>query len=133
MRVLYFFARRFRFRTHHKAVADAPDDARDEAVSDAVLAFVHAEPGDGGDQETKLVKNAKWLAGKFQSRAVVLHYFAHLGEAQLDAAGAQAIMERARARLAGAGYEVRVTPFGHFCDLEMDLPGESLARIFKAF
>lgn len=133
MRVLFLFAKRFRFRTHHKALAEAPDDDRDVTIEDAALAFVHAEPGDGGDQETKLVKNLKWVAGKFGTKRLVLHYFSHLGEERLDAEEARSLMERARGRLAGAGYEVTVTPFGHFCDLGMDLPGDSMARVYKAF
>lgn len=133
MRVLFLFAKRFRFRTHHKALAEAPDDDRDVTVEDAALAFVHAEPGDGGDQETKLVKNLKWVAGKFGTKRLVLHYFSHLGEERLDAEEARALMERARERLSGAGYEVTVTPFGHFCDLGMDLPGDSMARVYKSF
>lgn len=133
MRVLFLYASSFRFRTHHKALESAPDDVRDETALGAALAFVHAEPGDGADQETKLVKNLKWVAGKFESKRCVLHYFAHLGEERLDPEAARALMERARARLASAGYEVLVTPFGHFCDLAMDLPGESMARVYKAF
>jgi hypothetical protein len=133
VRVLYLFARRFRFRTHHKAVAEAPDDDRDVTVENAALAYVHAEPSDGADQETKLLKNLKWVAGKFDSRRVVLHYFSHLGDERMDGEGARALMERARARLEGSGYEVHVTPYGHFCDLEMDLPGDSMARVYKAF
>ncbi len=133
MRVLYLFARSFRIKTHHKAIDAAPDDDRDETVTDAALAFVHAEPSDGGDQETKLIKNLKWVAGKFGSKRVVLHYFSHLGEQKLDPEAARALMERARERLVASGYEVTVTPYGHFCDLTMDLPGESLARVYKEF
>lgn len=133
MRVLFLFAKEFRFKTHHKALAEAPDDVREETLADAALAFVHAEPGDGADQETKLVKNLKWVAGKFECRRVVLHYFAHLGEARLEPEAARLLMARARDRLVGAGYEVTITPYGHFCDLSMDLPGESMARIYKEF
>ena len=133
MRVLFLYAERFRFRTHHKALESAPDDDRDATVTNAALAFVHAEPNDGAEQETKLVKNLKWVAGKFETKRCVLHYFAHRGEARLDAELARALLERARTRLSGAGYEVVVTPFGHFCDLAMDLPGDSMARVYKAF
>jgi hypothetical protein len=133
VRVLFLFARRFRFRTHHKALPEAPDDDRDVTLEDTALAFVHAEPADGGDQETKLVKNLKWVAGKLGTRRVVLHYFSHLGEERLGPEETRALMERARERLAGAGYEVTVTPYGCFCDLSMDLPGDSMARVYKSF
>lgn len=133
MRVLFLFAKRFRFRTHHKALPEAPDDERDVTVEDAAMAFVHAEPGDGADQETKLVKNLKWVAGKFGAKRLVLHYFSHLGEERLPAEEARALMQQAQARLTTAGYEVIITPFGHFCDLSMDLPGDSMARVYKQF
>ena len=133
MRVLFLFAKSFRFRVHHKAWAEAPDDDRDETVENAALAFVHAEPGDSGEQETKLVKNVKWVAGKFDSKRCVLHYFSHLAEERLDAESTRALMHRAKDRLIAAGYEVWITPFGHFCDLTMDLPGDSMARVIKAF
>jgi hypothetical protein len=133
MRVLFLYATKFRFRTHHKALESAPDDIRDETVENAALAFIHAEPGDGPDQETKLVKNLKWVAGKFESRRCVLHYFSHLGEERLDPESAKQLMERARDRLRTSGYDVTITPYGHFCDLSTDLPGDSMARIFKSF
>jgi hypothetical protein len=63
----------------------------------------------------------------------VLHYFSHLGEERLGPEETRTLMERARGRLAAAGYEVTVTPYGCFCDLSMDLPGDSMARVYKAF
>ena len=136
MRLLLFYAREFWFKTHAKVLADAPDDFREGQVQDAVVAFLHADPRDeldAGGVETKLVKNVKWLAGKFESRAAALHYFSHLGSEMAPAELARQIVEGARARLLAAGFRVEVTPFGHFCEWRLAVAGESLAKVFKEF
>ena len=41
------------------------------------------------------------------------------------------LQEKAAERMANADYEVCLTPFGYFFDLDIKAPGLSLARIFK--
>jgi hypothetical protein len=136
MKLLLFYGPRFRFATFRKALESVPDDVRDVTVEDAVIVFVHAEAEDApriGEVATRLIKNAKWLAGKFGARNVVLHYFSHLSASTAPAEVAQEILERARERLAKVGYRVEVTPFGHFCSFELHVAGESLAKVFTSF
>ena len=136
MKLLLFYAREFWFKTHAKVLPEAPDDFREGRVQDAVVAFLHAEPKDEldpGGVETKLVKNVKWLAGKFTSRAAALHYFSHLGPEIAPAELAHRLVEGARARLQSAGFQVEVTPFGHFCEWRLAVAGESLAKVYKDF
>src|SRR5262245_4405006 len=136
MKVLLFYAREFWFKTHVKVLAEAPDDFREGQVRDAVVAFLHADPRDAldaGGVETKVVKNVKWLAGKFSSRAAALHYFSHLGSEMAPAELARRIVDGARARLEASGFHVEVTPFGHFCEWRLAVAGESLAKVFKDF
>ncbi|RMG93323.1 MAG: hypothetical protein D6708_05415, partial [Candidatus Dadabacteria bacterium] len=64
MRVLLWYCDRFAWRPALRTLETAPP-AEPGEVRDAVVAFVHVEPGDGPDQETKLVKNVKWLARKW--------------------------------------------------------------------
>ena len=100
------------------------------------MAFVHIERGDaesGNSAETKLVKNAKWLARKWDVKKIVLHSFTHLGETKADPEEAQALMNRAQSRLNNAGYVVLQTPYGYFLDLTIDAPGHPLARVYKQF
>ena len=100
------------------------------------MAFVHIEPKDvegGSAAETKLVKNAKWLARKWEITRVVLHSFTHLGQEKADPVQARALLDRSRERLRNAGYSVDQTPYGYFLDLAIKAPGHPLARIYKEF
>ncbi len=133
MRVLFWFCKKFAWRPVLKTLEDAPDASPDDR-SRAVVAFIHVEPGDvedGSSAETKLVKNAKWVARKWEVQEVVLHSFTHLGEAKADPEQARALIDRAAERLNTAGYDASQTPYGYFNDLSIEAPGHPLARIYK--
>jgi len=101
-----------------------------------VVAFIHVEPPDvmeGSTAETKLVKNAKWLARKWETQKIILHSFTHLGEQKADPESAKGLIERVQNRLETAGYTAVQTPYGYFNDLSMNAPGHPLARIYKEF
>ncbi len=135
MKVLFWYVEEFSWRPARKTLDDAEDGAPG-AVDKAVVAFVHVEPRDverAKKVETKLVKNLKWLAGKWDTRRLVLHSFAHLDADKADPAFAVRLFAAARGRLEGVGYEVYETPWGHFLDLSMQAPGHPLARVFKDF
>jgi len=135
MRVLYWYCRRFAWTPSIKTLAEAPE-AKPHGVDNAVVAFVHVEPADvltGSGAETKLVKNAKWLARKWEVNRVVLHSFTHLAEEKAEPESAQILLARAQQRMVEAGYAVVQTPYGYFNDLTIDAPGHPLARIFKSF
>ena len=66
MRVLFWYCGNFAWKPTIKTIEDYPDADADER-KDVVVAFIHVEPKDTQDSagaETKLVKNAKWLARK---------------------------------------------------------------------
>jgi hypothetical protein len=135
MRLLFWYCERFGWKPSMKTLEDAP-----EAVAmnheQTVVAFIHVEPHDvmeGSSVETKLVKNAKWLARKWETRKIVLHSFTHLGEQKADPEDARGLIDRVQKRLEAAGYTVFQTPYGYFNDLSMDAPGHPLARIYKEF
>ena len=135
MRVLFWYCTAFRWRPNRKSLDDAPA-AHADGCEHAVVAFVHVEPGDveaGSSAPTRLVKNAKWLARKWDTRTIVLHSFTHLGEDKADAEPAQALLTQAAARLNGSDYRAVQTPYGYFSDIAMEAPGQPLARIYKAF
>ena len=135
MRVLFWYCDRFGWAPGQKTLADAPEAVA--AVQDSLIAaFVHVEPQDveaGNSAETKLVKNAKWLARKWETKQIVLHSFTHLGEQKADPVQAKALLDRAEDRLVTAGYTVTQTPYGYFNDLNIKAPGHPLARIYKEF
>lgn len=133
MRVLFWFCNRIAWTPSLKTLDDAPAASAGEET-DVVAAFIHVEPQDveaGSSAETKIVKQAKWLARKWEVQRVLLHSFTHLGENKADPEESAALIERIGKRLRSAGYETNTTPFGYFNDLEMSAPGHPLARIFK--
>jgi threonyl-tRNA synthetase editing subunit len=135
MRVLFWYCDCFDWTPAIKTLPEVPD-AEPAENRDAVVAFVHIEPQDvqdGSTAETKLVKNAKWLARKWEITRVVLHSFTHLGQEKADPAEARALLDRSQKRLQNAGYSVDQTPYGYFLDLDIKAPGHPLARIYKEF
>ena len=135
MRVLYWYCDRFGWQPALKTLDEAPE-AEAGCFEKIVAGFIHVEPADirpESKAETKLVKNAKWLARKWHTSRIILHSFTHLAEAKAEAAEAHELLLRAGQRLVEAGYEVRHTPYGYFLDLDIKAPGHPLARIFKHF
>lgn len=141
MKLLTFLSPRFGWRAWSRTLDDAPQvpvgDAAERAeLVDVVVVFVHAQAGDEEDAAAAralrhVVKHVKWLAGKRGFRRVALHSFTHLGGENADPAFAKEFLERVAERLRGGGYEVAQTPFGHFCEWDLSVHGESLAKVWK--
>ncbi len=116
-----------------KTLENAPE-AEPGNFQNIVAAFIHVEPKDvegNSSAETKLVKNVKWLARKWDTKDVLLHSFAHLGEEKADPELAKALIGSAQKRLSESDYNTSQTPYGYFLDLELKAPGKPLARIYK--
>jgi len=124
MRVLFWYCERMSWKPTRKTLPEAEDGLPGVEPKDTERA---------GKVETKLVKNVKWLAGKWDTQRVVLHTFAHLAEEKADPEFTRELLGHARRRLEDAGYEVVETPFGYFNDLELAAPGHPLARVYKEF
>ncbi len=135
MRVLFLYCDKFAWTPTIKTLDQVPVSKSDEK-KEVVVAFVHVEPKDvdqGSSSETKLVKNAKWLARKWEVTKILLHSFTHLGEEKADPDQAQMLLDRVQERLLKAEYEASLTAYGYYNDLEIVAPGHPLARIFKEF
>jgi hypothetical protein len=134
MKLLTFLARSFRWRAHSKTLADAPDAPAPDGAEDAVVVFLHAEEGDEEQRvrcRRHVLKHTKWLAGKRGFKRVVLHSFTHLGGTNAGPDFAADFLGEIAERLTEGGYEVKQTPFGHFCEWELAVYGESLAKVWK--
>jgi hypothetical protein len=134
MKLLLFYAPSFWFRTFQKVLEDVPDQDIESTCVDAVVVFYQVEAEDldrRGKVVTKLIKNIKWLAGKFDSTNVVLHSFNHLSKSKAPADFAEDLVQDSRHRLESAGYFVEVTPFGYLNEWKLHVAGESLAKVFK--
>ena len=135
MRVLFWFCDDFDWTPAIKTLPDVPE-AEPAENRNTVVAFVHIEPRDvesGSSSETKLVKNAKWLARKWETLRIILHSFTHLGQEKADPEKALKLLDRTKERLENAGYSVDQTPYGYFLDLKIKAPGHPLARVYKEF
>lgn len=134
MKLLLFYAPSFWFKTYKKVLEQAADQNMEAECREAVVVFYQVELEDverRGRVITRLVKNIKWLAGKFGSRTVVLHSFNHLSTSKAPAEYAETLVQDARRRLAGSGYSVVITPFGYLHEWKVHVAGESLAKVFK--
>jgi Archaea-specific editing domain of threonyl-tRNA synthetase len=136
MKLLCFQAKRFRWKTHSKTLAHVADQTVDEEVTDAIVVFVHAEASDG--EKTRLpsvlrqtLKHIKWLANKRQLKNIVIHSFTHLGGETASPCSAEGLIDALAGRLREAGYKVWFTPFGYFCEWDLSVHGDSLAKVWK--
>jgi len=129
-----FYSPEFWVRPWEKAVPDAPQQVMEQTFHKAVVIFYHSEAEDMARRSSvivKWVKNAKWLAGKFDTKTIVLHSFNHLSRSKASPESAAEILAEVRARLERAGFEVFETPFGWQTEWKLHVSGESLAKIFK--
>ena len=134
MRVLTFLARSFTWEPFSQTLPDAPP-AEPGAVLDAVVAFIQVEAADEENYTRAfrhLLKHLKWLANKKGFRTIVLHSFTHLGGENAPPELAEQLFSEMSQRLESTGYEVAMTPFGWFCSWQLDVYGESLAKVYKA-
>jgi hypothetical protein len=136
MKLLCFQAKRFRWKTHSKTLPDVADQEVDITVDETVVVFFHAEAVDGerdraASVQRQLLKHIKWLANKRGLKNIVLHSFTHLGGDTAAPATAQALITALGQRLGENGYRVWTTPFGYFCEWDLSVYGESLAKVWK--
>jgi len=133
MKILLLYAHEFWLQPFEKSLPEAPDATQLMSASAAVVALVHVESHDPERQAklvTKAVKQIKWQAGKFATRRVVLHSFAHLAVTRAEPEPAEAILAEVRVRLESVGYTVQLTPFGYFNEFRLHVAGPSLAKVF---
>jgi hypothetical protein len=136
MKLLMFYASEWWYRTAEKSLPDVPDVEREESAKDAVVIFFHSEAEDEERRKSvlqKLLKNVKWLAGKFSTQNVVFHSFNHLGMSKSSPEFALGLLDEAEERLEATGYRVMRTPFGYFNEFKIHVAGDSLAKVFKEF
>ena len=141
MKLLCFQARHFGWKSFSKTLDEiggeqVADVTIADELNDCVVVFAHAERADEPDEARARVlrhtlKHIKWLANKRDYNNVVLHSFAHLGGENATPDFAQALLIEIRDRLTGTGYTVKCTPFGYFCEWNIDVHGESLAKVYK--
>lgn len=136
MKLLCFQAKRFRWKTHSKTLPEVPAQDVDQTVEATLVVFIHAEARDAEEErktsvQRQTLKHIKWLANKRELNNIVLHSFAHLGGETAAPAYAEAFITILAERLRETGYKVWITPFGYFCEWDLSVYGESLAKVWK--
>lgn len=133
MKLLTFQAKRFRWHPYSKTLPGASEQRDEKEVTEAVVVFLEAEKQDEGKPSVvrQTVKHIKWLANKKQLKRVVLHSFTHLGGDTAAPEAAHSLLNEVAQRLENTGYEVAQTPFGYFCEWEISVYGDSLAKVWK--
>ena len=136
MKLLCFQAKYFRWKTHSKTLPQVADQDVEEQVENVVVVFVHAEQSDEEAEKINSVlrqtlKHIKWLANKRNLKNIVIHSFTHLGGATSPPDFAESFINTVAQRLREASYRVWTTPFGYFCEWDLSVYGESLAKVWK--
>ena len=128
------YAKRFGYKTTTRTIESVPDVDKEETMENVLVGFIQIEKDDEKDLkyiETKLVKNLKWAARKNNTQKIVLHSFAHLSRSRASLELTKELLDNAEERIDKTDYQASQTPFGYFLDLDIQAPGESLARIFE--
>ena len=136
MKLLCFQARKFWWKSFSKTLDTVEDQDVEESVDDCIVAFIHAETKDEDEEARRRVfkhtlKHLKWLANKREMSKVVLHSFTHLGGENASPEFARDFLHELSERLQNTDYRVWITPFGYFCEWELNVHGESLAKVWK--
>lgn len=136
MKLLCFQAKHFRWKTYSKTLVEVADQDADEQVADAIVIFVHAEKSDQeADKKPSVLrqtlKHIKWLANKRDFKNIVIHSFTHLGGETAAPDFAETLIKAVADRLRENAYTVWTTPFGYFCEWDLSVYGDSLAKVWK--
>lgn len=129
-----FFCPKFHSIPYERVLSLAEEKAHEVDVKDAVVIFYQLEQRDEQQRKkilNKALKNIKWLAGKFNTKKVVLHSFNHLSTSKASPEFAIEFVKDLVARLENTEYYVLETPFGWLNGWTMSVAGESLAKVFK--
>ena len=136
MKLLMIYMNRFSYNPTIKTIESMPDFNDGKEYENVQTAFIQVEKEDEekeSEVKKKLLKNLKWIAGKNETKHIILHSFAHLSESKADPEFSKALFDNIDERLTNSGFTVEQTPFGYFLDLNVQAPGFSLARVFKEF
>jgi hypothetical protein len=136
MKLLCFQAKRFWWKSFSQSLETAPKQDVEEEVREAVVVFIHAEKSDESEDrnasvQRQALKHIKWLANKRGLKNVVLHSFTHLGGINSSPEYAESFLGGIARRLREGGYQVSPTPFGYFCEWDLSVYGDSLAKVWK--
>ena len=133
MKLLCYQARSFSWKAHSQTIPEAEPSSEGE-VHEAAVIWLHIEESDEQDRNRifkHTIKQIKWIANKRNLRNIVLHSFAHLGGKTASPLFAKQLLNDLSSRLRETQYQVYSTPFGWFCSWNLDVYGDSMAKVFQ--
>ena len=132
MKLLCYQAQHFSWTPASQTLPQA-DKALAGSVEDAAVIWLHVEEEDEKDERRvfkRCLKTVKWVANKRNLNTIVLHSFAHLGGTTANPDFAQSFITKLKIRLEKNQYDVKTTPFGWFCAWNLEVYGDSMAKVF---
>ncbi len=136
MKLLCFQSKRFWWKTHSRTLPNVPEQEAEEEIKETLVVFAQVEASDDEEERRAAIlrqslKHIKWLANKRTFKNIVLHSFSHLGGEAASPSSADSFLSELADRLRQTHYNVWVTPFGYFCEWELNVYGDSLAKVWK--
>ncbi len=135
MKLLMMYANEFTYNLAEKKIEEVEASDYQQSYSDILIAFIHAEEKDELDTgiEQVLLKHLKYAAQKNNTTNILLHTFTHLSESRSTPEFAKKLLEITKSRMEASKYEVILTPFGYYLDVNIKNPGYQYSRMFRSF
>ncbi|MCK4679141.1 MAG: hypothetical protein KAT48_13490, partial [Bacteroidales bacterium] len=107
MKLLMIYMTDFSFKPTIKTIESAEDFSEEKEYKNIQAAFIHVEKEDEENEtavKKKLLKNLKWIAGKNNTKKIILHSFAHLSESKAEPEFTKSLFDNIDERLTSSGF-----------------------------
>ena len=137
MRILFIHADRLEYEVREPAIKDpeeVPPEHRSAAADEVLVCFTTVEARDEADPEGiagLAAREIKDVAGKVDTRRVVLYPYAHLSSSLGAPDVSRRILATLAAQLRAAGYEVLASPFGWYKSFRLSAKGHPLGELSR--
>lgn len=135
MKILAIHADYLKFEAKKEAIKNPEqiDQAKDEMKECLVVFMAVEKPDEDNPSNIKeqLLDHVKDIAGKVQTKNIVLYPYAHLSSNLGSPKVAQALLQEAHADLAKDGFEVKHAPFGWYKAFEISCKGHPLSELSR--
>ena len=121
-------------RKKTKLAEDVPADKLKNRVEETLVVFISFEKRDEGKEQESakaLVANIEEIAGKVETKRIVLYPYAHLSSSLGKPDSSIKILHAAESILAESGYEVHASPFGWYKSFNLSCKGHPLSELSR--
>jgi threonyl-tRNA synthetase len=121
-------------RKKTKLAEEIPPEKKKNRVEEALVVFISFEKRDEGKEKESaeaLVANVVEIAGKVETKRIVLYPYAHLSSSLGKPDSSIKILHAAESILAESGYEVHASPFGWYKAFNISCNGHPLSELSR--